>query len=81
MNELTDYEKELLNRISKPRIEFNEIEIKLNEIAVKHGFENYRDFLNKTGWHERFFNDMDDVKARRFKSYKSMSIGYRDNDE
>ena len=82
MNDFTKEEQELLIKLARPALNLQEIEAMLDGIAIRHGFENYKDFLSKSGWMERFcLPSFDEIKNQGFKSYESMSIGFRGDNE
>lgn len=56
MNELTKEEQEIINKIKKPLISFDEIQKAMDAKAQEFGYENHMDFLSKTGWLDRFNN-------------------------
>ena len=57
MNDFTKQEREILNRIKKPLISFDEIQKILDAKARELGYENHMDLLTKTEWLNRFEND------------------------
>jgi len=56
MNDFTKEELNLINMMNKFSIPFSSLEKILNNNAIKLGYINHKDLLQKTGWVERFDN-------------------------
>ncbi len=62
MNDITQEEQDLLCKLQKPVIDFILIENMLDASAQKKGYADHKDFLDQTGWFDRFADRNDDDK-------------------
>lgn len=54
MNEFTEQEKQMINKLKNPMISMNIIQSNLDRKAIKAGYKSFADMKEKTGWINRF---------------------------